>query len=536
MRSKQKLVLASVATLAASAVLFGSCAFGKTDPGRFFPKDKTTAEFSAGDLQTLSDLTGADVLSVDSLGLAVVQTSDVYFLRDLTENVASAKTTSPFVKVSDGLYLVKAEGKKNALYYRAEAKPDPDKKTDEPAAYILNVFECTDGDAANGVYVTGNGVRYYLNAAGKFTEEKNPVAPILTYAQAQNAIELKDFYLLPDGNSFVCFEKTGEYYASFDLYNTFDFGADDEIRGFWYVKNTLYLQTTRPLPSENKSYDLFYQGEKLDLHTYAFDMENKHSKELIAFDFLVTGAEGVYDEYAILRGRDVNDRRCGEEILQTFDESGNVYVDLQKLFPGTTGFFTEGYHVYLTNNAGTAMFFNSAKRYEGKIYSDMTGFVNGCGYYYESKASGDGNLYVYDNEGALSVSLTDIVEYGATPDGRIYYVQNAGENYSVYVYGYEKDEQKKNKDAQKQEALCVVREVGYGRYENGFYICPTDGKENVFALFGDTPSEPIIEHADENSVTATVVPKDGKDIIFLTYTLSGVKQYSLVTLTNAYDF
>lgn len=522
-RTQKFTVTLAALTLAASAFLFGACGFGKTDPGRLTTREETKAEFSSTALSRISALDDCelDLYDIDSQGLVVAVKDSNYILYDLTTNktILSLIAGRP-QKISAGLYCVQEENGAYTLYHKK------------------GNITYAGGSVTEDYFTDSKGVRAYIDANGEFATEENPLVPILTYEQAQNALKAEDYYLSVAGNyAFNVFDETGKYRNSFDLYNAFKIGADDEVQGLWAVKDTLFLQTVRVLPDDNKSYDLFLDGKKLDLNTFGYDIKNSRTKELIAFDFMVESIENLTEEYAVLRGYDVDDRKCSQEILQAFGADGNVYVDLQKLLPGTNSYSKESCYVYLSNNAETVAYHDGDKIFEGAIYSKMNGFIKGQGYWKNGE-----NLYIYNDEGELSLIVTDFYsDCGATPDGNIYYtrkIENAnGTFYSLYLYQGEAEKTKKS-DKDKEEP--VTTEIGEkaltpGRIDDGFYIRTVDETDCVYALFGESPQTAILTEADGNSVNVQIVTVDKTDYAVIHYTVSDAPRYTLVTMTNSYQ-
>lgn len=516
---KSKTVIAAIAALTlAAAFTLGACGFGNTDPGRLTDGEKES-EFSSTDMLSLSALDDCEILSLDALGVAVTKKDGNYSLYDLIENesMLPAFQSSFPQKVSDGLYcLESAEG--YTLCYKGGS-----------ATYA-------DGVIANDCFTLSDGTRIYVNAGGEVTTEKDPLVPILSYENVSDALPLENYHLALTGvYAFNVFDETGKFRNAFDLYDAFRIGAEEEIQAIWFVKDTLFLQTARKLPSENKSYDLFYRGEKLDLRTYAYDVEDGRSKELIAFDFLAVGYEGTYDDYAVLRGYTIDDRQCGQEILQTFDEGGNVHVNLQKLLPNANGFATEGGYAYLSNNAETAAFYDGRKKYEGAIYSLMDGYIKGQGYYTDGN-----NLYIYDRNGELALTVENYYEFGATKDGRIYYVQRETEGeetfYSTYIYNGEPEKGKKDDRDDNYAAPTVqigAKTSSPGVVSDGFYFDQSGNTAEVYALFGASPRTTILS-ADKNSIGVQTITLGETDYLLFSYTLSGANRHSLLTVTGAY--
>ena len=276
-------------------------------------------------------------------------------------------------------------------------------------------------DIASGIFTRKNGARIYVAPNGKVKEETNPFAKIISF----NALEVGDYYLDGDISRgiFDVYNEKGDLKRSVNLPIELNLNEGAELAdaySYWTIGNKIFFQTERVLPEAEEEYDYYIEGDKIDLDTYTYDLKKGSGKELKNFDYYVEYANSYNDSTVIATVQKFNDGALSQKYVQSFNASGKIAVDLQKLVPGATGCTSISKDkIALFDASGYKYIYKGSKRVttitsEYSEYSVVGNYVYNYDYTNQT-------LNIFDFKGNPVLNTENVVNYGRTYDGNITY-------------------------------------------------------------------------------------------------------------------
>jgi hypothetical protein len=289
----------------------------------------------------------------------------------------------------------------------------------------------------NGVFTYKDGTRYYLDVNGNLAKEENPLARIVTLASAQDMDVVGDYLVDEDDYIYTVYSKDGAYVRTVNGMQELEIPitlTDEPVE--WSVGNYMFMQYSVVLPENAKKFDYIGYGEdgavKYDLITKRYDVEKGKVKE-IDMEYVVVDdsemSESFNDETALLYVSEIKDEQIMMSVVvQTFDQKGNVAVDLQALVPGATDVATAGKD-YVVLTAGDMEYVVQGKKVIGEFVADSVRYSNGLAYTYEDMAN---NYWAnaswfkfYNLDGTLNKSYVDFENVVSTTTSFVFELENS---------------------------------------------------------------------------------------------------------------
>lgn len=286
----------------------------------------------------------------------------------------------------------------------------------------------------NGVFTYKDGTRYYLDVNGNLAKEENPLARIVTLASAQDMDVVGDYLVDEDDGIYTVYSKDGAYVRTVNGMQELEIPitlTDEPVE--WSVGNYMFMQYSVVLPENAKKFDYIGYGEdgavKYDLVTKRYDVEKGKVKE-IDMEYVVADdsemSESFNDETALLYVSEIKDEQIMMSVVvQTFDQKGNVAVDLQALVPGATDVATAGKD-YVVLTAGDMEYVVQGKKVVGEFVEDSVAYMGNV-----AVVSGKDWIKFYNLDGTLNKSYTDVEEMDELPMGAIIQLENSVVKYDV---------------------------------------------------------------------------------------------------------
>lgn len=287
---------------------------------------------------------------------------------------------------------------------------------------------------ANNVFTYKDGTRYYLDVNGNLAKEENPLARIVTLASAQDMDVVGDYLVDEDDGIYTVYSKDGAYVRTVNGMQELEIPitlTDEPVE--WSVGNYMFMQYSVVLPENAKKFDYIGYGEdgavKYDLITKRYDVEKGKVKE-IDMEYVVADdsemSESFNDETALLYVSEIKDEQIMMSVVvQTFDQKGNVAVDLQALVPGATDVATAGKD-YVVLTAGDMEYVVQGKKVVGEFVEDSVAYMGNV-----AVVSGKDWIKFYNLDGTLNKSYTDVEEMDELPMGAIIQLENSVVKYDV---------------------------------------------------------------------------------------------------------
>ncbi len=319
------------------------------------------------------------------------------------------------------------------VFYTANVSTDPMTGTTTPdGTYTLfstaGYFapSATKGSFDDSVFYAEDGSRWYVNVDGELVQETDPFAMILVN---DNTNKVGKYYITNGDAGYNIFDKKGKYQDTLNYTYTFDITEGVANAEMWSAGYNFFIQFTVELPQYEDDYDLIMEdgGEavKYDLYTYSYSIKNGKVKEIKNFDYYVEGTASYEEgeevkDYAILNVREIkNERLSMLPLVQSFDDKGKVYFDIQDLVPGAMYIeFSEFGYSMIQDYAGFTYI------YDGKecvltipAGSTDVDFADGVAYYVVG-----GTLYVYDlDSNSVIYSVSKVTNANTNMNGNIVY-------------------------------------------------------------------------------------------------------------------
>ncbi|MBQ8685811.1 MAG: hypothetical protein IJ514_06550 [Clostridia bacterium] len=439
---KKKLAVFTSALLGATVLLSATAC--KENTSDLLPEYSYTQA-----TKKVAALTKDNVLSsFDGLGLCIVttvnteQNSTTYKLFDAIANdyvegveITVAASQEPAADALSYSVQTGLEKAGTGMYYTTKTTYTRTTATDdwtgiktEYTVYGKNgkIAENVEGSFVDEIFVTKQGAHIYLNVNGALTVENNLFKGYLTYDNS--AKKLDDYYVdtsASNGN-YIVYDKDGKYLRSFKYANELEIPETAELKATWSIGNRLFFQYANQLPEDENDYDYVaydYTAEnvqKYDLITAYYNVKKDKVKK-IDFDYVVQSEYDLQynDELAVLTVQEIKDERLMDTaLLQSFDDDGDVAVDLQELVDGATSFMPINEDMVLVGNGTTS------RLYQGKkLIKEFVGLINtlqgvGKNCFYTSDQTNqlvsiynlDGSHYkTYENASIITSHTNDLI-------------------------------------------------------------------------------------------------------------------------------
>lgn len=524
---KKKLAVATTAVLAMTMCLSMTACKDKASVSDLIPKIKgsysttvtTITNFSADanyrQTTGYADSNGVVVLAKTAKNVtdptAVITYYSLYNVATNTtivDNVAE-----PIVRLNDTLYYAQnAVDNTYTLYDSASG-----------AAYASAI----EGTLGNGVFTRKNGARIYVAPNGTVKEETNPFAKIVS----PYASEVGDYYLDGDLEEgiFDVYNEKGDLKHSVNLMIELNISEDAELDADWAIGNKLFFQTVRVLPETEEEYDFYVEGDKIDLDTYTYDLKKGSGKELKNFDYYVNYAYAMNDSTAVASVQKINDGALSQEYMQSFNASGKVAVDLQKLVPGATDFyFVSEDKIALFDASGYAYIYKGSKR----VATIPAEYDVAGNYVYDYDYSHQ-TLNIYDFKGNAVLNQENVVERSSTYDGNLIYsvkpepTDATPVTYkSLYLF-----------DVEKGTSTLIGTDSDTVSYDNGglgYTVATVSGETTTYKTYSYGTSTVIDGMLDE-PVAYSQDYETGKMYAVFATEANGVTTYYSIVVTTPYE-
>lgn len=371
-----------------------------------------------------SDGAGHVVVTEETYNAVTMTTVTTYKVYDLVNKQwTSISSTTPLSVLDEG------------VFYTANVSIDPTTSLAVPdGTYTLfstaGYFapSAVKGSFDDSVFYAEDGSRWYVNVDGELVQETNPFAMILVNA---NTYKVGKYYINYTSSGYNVFDKKGEFQDAFNW--EYSFGTTEGMTGVetWNAGYNIFVQFKTELPQYEDDYDLIMEDSmgvetKYDLSTYYYSLKNGKVKEVKDFDYYVENSLSYYEgedvqDYAILEVKEIkNERLSSVSLVQSFNDKGKVYVDIQDIVPGATAIdFSEFGYTMLKDYAGFTYI------YDGKdcvltipAGSTSVDFADGGVAYYVI----GGTLYVYDlDSNSVIYSVNKVVDADTNYNGNIVY-------------------------------------------------------------------------------------------------------------------
>ncbi len=364
---KKKVAIFTSALLSATVLLSATACKGNAS--KLLPE----VERSQGTTKVTALTKDHSLSTFDELGLCVVttvnteQNSTTYQLFDAVANnfVAGSSVTvnAPQAPATDALsHSVQAglQAKTTGMYYTSKTTYTRTATTDDWATaetkteYTIygrngKIAENIEGGFEDDTFITKQGARIYVDVNGNIATESNLLKNYLTYTMYMRAVrELDDYYVDSSvGNGmYIVYDEKGQYLRTFNSEVALDIPETADLNATWSVGNRFFFQYSNQLPEDEDDYDyLAYSGasgnvQKYDLITAYYNVKKDKVKE-IDFDYVVQGTSvaPTARDRIILEVQEIKDEQLMDNVvIQSFDDDGDVAIDLQELVKGATSF------------------------------------------------------------------------------------------------------------------------------------------------------------------------------------------------------
>lgn len=371
-----------------------------------------------------SDGAGHVIVTEETYNAVTMTTVTTYKVYDLVNKQwTNISSTTPLSVLDEG------------VFYTANVSIDPVTSLATPdGTYTLfstaGYFtpSAVKGSFNESVFYADDGSRWYVNVDGELVQEMDPFAMILVN---DNTYKVGKYYINYTSDGYNIFDKKGKFQDALNWEYTFDVTEGMSGVEMWSAGYNLFMQFKTELPQYEDDYDLIMEDSlgvetKYDLSTYYYSLKNGKVKEVKNFDYYVENSFSYYEgedvqDYAILKVREIkNERLSKTALVQSFDDKGKVYVDIQDIVPGATDIdFSDFGYTMLRDYAGFTYI------YDGKECvltipagsTDVNFADNGVAYYVIG-----GTLYVYDlDSNSVITSVNKVVGADTNMNGNIVY-------------------------------------------------------------------------------------------------------------------
>lgn len=525
---KKKFAVATTAVLAMTMCLSMTACKDKASVGALLPKYAgkysttvtTVTNFSADayyEQETeYADSNGVVVLSktakTPSADPNAVNT--YYSLYNVVKNTFVVENVAePINQINDTLYYTEnAVDNKFTLYDSASTAP---------------IATAVEGVVEDGVFVRKDGARIYVAPNGTVKEETNPFTKIVS----ANAMEVGDYYLDFSGpmtsGIFDVYNEKGEWKDSANLKIELNVSEDATVEEYWTLGNKIFFQTERVLPEAEEEYDYYEEDDKIDLDTYVYDLKKGSGKELKNFEYRIVDEDSYNDSTFIATVQKINDGTLSQEYMQSFNASGKVAVDLQKLVPGATSCSKVAEDkIALSDASGYVYIYKGSKR----VATIPNGYGVRGNYVYRYDYTNQ-TLNIYDFKGNSVLNAENVVNRDSTYDNNLTYVvkpettDTTPVTYaSLYVF-----------DVKNGTSTLIGTDsetISYMDMEVGYMVATDSGESTTYKTYFygtstviDGMIEPVAYYFNQET---------GKEYTVIVTEANGVTTYYSVVVTSPY--
>lgn len=469
---KKKVCFAAAALLLGALVLSGCGGMGKLAEEN--PLRGVTSS-------ALSALDGYTVTAFDGEGLVSAEKEGTYALYDVrAQSLVTAD--APFIP---------AGGSGSGMYYTAETSGGTYTYVFyDGTEEVCTVTQAEEFTYSGGVYTFADGTILYKGLDGEvYRGARQGIDPIPTRA---NTAEAGGCYLLPlgadEGSVYAVYDGRGRLVRTVSPAQAFAsvLPADAETSALWPTETKLFIQARIALPDDAGEYDLIAEGQRYDVPVYSFDLLTGAVKEIGGFGYLVNGTEAAGENYAVLRVQQIfgENRLSAAEVVQCFGEDGGIFVDLQALLPGATGFSAAGGYAALSDGVQTAYFRGGEHLVTLSPASDASWM--GAGWLRRSSDPCE----VLNSSGEKVLEMAEgssVLECG---ERYIYYSEPNAETGIPAVYVFD------------ASSGGTARLEGYEAAASGFYIA--ENAAGVRTLYSHLSAAPVAENIAEGALVSAL--------------------------------
>ncbi len=300
------------------------------------------------------------------------------------------------------------------------------------------------GTVQDGMFIE-DGNRYtYTDYNGNVKTESDPFNRILKEG-AEVDLETSNYYVVNDGNQvYSLFQKSNaEYLYSIDVARLANVSIEASYTNIWNVGDKIFFQTKYELPEDSDKYDYSKDGRKYDFDTYSYDLsdyaEQKEKPEFVEedLDFVVEEVGDCAPEFVTLAVSSIDDNyMLSETFVQTYNESGSVYVDIQALVPGAVSCYSTAKYLYVADMSGMVYVYDGEEcinTFNTNITASLSG---GCEFNGGMTLKINDTLYIYNEKFDRTNTVNYVTEYGTTNDGNLWYKTRSRNSDTVYLYAY----------------------------------------------------------------------------------------------------
>ena len=407
--TKMKKFVKSVLALAMVVVLsIGMTGCAKIS--KLLPETTGTYSFSIDDFYCLSSTKAYSTVSQNGK-YAVLRESDgndgKYIVIDVEKDEIVCSSKNPITIIDNGLF---------AWYDQSE------EKYFVHANDNISVYnEGSINDLAHTFVDAATLARTYVDFNGNVKTETNPFAKILTYSDDYE--KMGDNYVKEvDDGVFDVFNKDGKYVRTVKINELFGWSQDEMAIYSWSIDDTMFIQTIRVLADDAKDYDFVSEGKKYDFTTYTYNVSKNKVKVLNDFNYMVRGLQYSKDEMAVLTVQKIENKKVDNvAFAQSFEENGDIYIDLQDIVPGAKQFSViDGKYSKIVDAVGDVHVFKENEKL-AVIPAQQVEGMNFVGSYAYRRAGSQ--LYLFDLENGAAMSRVEDVQSVGRFDTKIIYVQ-----------------------------------------------------------------------------------------------------------------
>ncbi len=413
--------------------LLGSISFSLTGctndrVSRLAPEYAGRHTINVSALEALPSTVNYDFLTDDETGLIVLfdNATATHRIFDITTQQFTPNGSSPAsspIRVLD-----------NGLLYSVEYAEDG---TNSYTLYSrLGNRVMGEGSIADGVFKDSDTTtRIYVNLEGEIVEESRPFQEIFNNYKAENSLRVGGYYLYSGGHSLasslqniIVYDSDGTQIRTFSP--TLKLGLSSNTTTslsngvYWTLGNSLYFQTTTRLPEMENSYDIYENGIKYNLVTYAYNVKKDTLTKLENFKYKVSAVLLENEENVILSVQSIKHKNIVQQaFIQSFDNKGDVEVNIQALVPGAINYSYDNAsdYSYFDDYSGYTHIYDGDKhlrtldsdwRTVGKSILTVD--------YDDNNYTNTLNIYSLEND-TRSDTISNVKSYGITYNNNIYY-------------------------------------------------------------------------------------------------------------------
>ena len=518
--------ITALLTAMASVAIFGSLAACTDDEP---PAESTNtkvadvlAEYSSAEISvdTLVALGSDEIVSIDDSGLMLVKRTAedgtvTYTFFDITTNAYLPEEVSYVIPatVTDGIMYGGIDNFTKGIYYSTEIHGS---ETFYKFYSREGKVDAGAGDMHGLELSAADGTMTYVGMDGKLQTGKSPFDRYLTIEDAADPelIKLDGYYAqATDINGvYNFFDESGIWVKNVNLLAVFS--ENDLVKDtvVWTVGDRIFYQCTEILPDDAEEYDLLTRGYagnavKAQLKTAYYDVSEGETATVDDFMYVVRSqVEQPNDSVAVLNVSRITDGKTSvAEIVQSFDEDGEVLTNLQTLVSGAASY--KAYENYVVLSDGDKEYVCMDEAVVGTFLANTFTYRNNMAY-----AQASGKYFLYNLDGT-SYGMVDIEGSRWLKNGNLIYKEDT----TLYLL-----------DTTTMESSVFLTDIlsKIYTYIEGGYIVKESGEDGVMGTADDTYA---VYWFDGTSIT------DLKKAEKVNYVNVGNDAYVVVKTVNAED-